>query len=177
MSTPNESVMCRGASPIASSDAKVRGQWVTLGTDRFYRISNVDRMPPFLMSLVSDSDHWMFVSSSGGLTAGRRNSDNALFPYCTEDKLEDNAANTGSRTIIWAERDGRRYVWEPFSKAGRGLYDTTTNLYKNVAGNKLVFEEVNHDLGLEFRSLWTMSGPTGSGSSSSRRSPTRPRPP
>ena len=153
----NEATVCRGASPIATSDAEVRGRWVTLGAEKFYRIANADRMPPFLMSLVSDSDHWMFVSSNGGLTAGRGDSDNALFPYCTEDKIEDNATNTGSRTIVWAERNGKLYVWEPFSKAGRGLYDTTTNLYKNVVGNKLVFEEVNHDLGLEFRSLWTMS--------------------
>jgi len=157
MSKANESTVCRGASPIATSDAEVRGDWVMLGSERFYRIANVDRMQPFLMSLVSDSDHWMFVSSNGGLTAGRGDSDNALFPYSTEDKIEDNATNTGSRTIIWAERNGRRYVWEPFSKAGRGLYDTTTNLYKNVVGNKLLFEEINHDLGLEFRSLWTTS--------------------
>ena len=157
MSKGNEATVCRGASPIASSDAEVRGDWVMLGAEMFYRIANVDRMPPFLMSLVSDSDHWMFVSSNGGLTAGRGDSDNALFPYSTEDKIEDNATNTGSRTIIWAERNSRRYVWEPFSKAGRGLYDTTTNLYKNVIGNKLLFEEINHDLGLEFRTLWATS--------------------
>ena len=157
MSNVNEATICRGASPIATSQAEVLGEWVMLGNERFFRIGNADRMPSFLMSLVSDSDHWMFVSSNGGLTAGRGNSDNALFPYCTEDKIEDNASNTGSRTVIWAESNGKRYVWEPFSKAGRGLYDTTMNLYKNVVGNKLVFEEVNHDLGLEFRSSWTMS--------------------
>ena len=97
------------------------------------------------------------MQSNGGLTAGRGNSDNALFPYCTEDKIEDNASNTGSRTIIWAERNGKRYVWEPFSKTGRGLYDTTMNLYKNVVGNKLVFEEVNHDIELTFRQTWQPS--------------------
>ena len=157
MSNGNDATVCRGASPIATSDAEVRGDWVMLGAERFYRIANADRMPPFLMSLVSDSDHWLFVSSNGGLTAGRGDSDNALFPYSTEDKIEDNADNTGSRTIILADQNGSRYVWEPFSKAGRGLYDTTTNLYKNVVGNKLLFEEINHDLGLEFRTLWTMS--------------------
>ena len=31
-------------------------------------------MAPFLMSLVSDSDHWMFISSNGALTAGRQGS-------------------------------------------------------------------------------------------------------
>jgi len=34
-----------------------------------YRIPDFDQMPPFLMSIVSDSDLWMYVSSNGGLTA------------------------------------------------------------------------------------------------------------
>ena len=38
--------------------------------EQFYMIDAVDRMPPFLMSLVSDGDRWMFTSSSGGTHAG-----------------------------------------------------------------------------------------------------------
>ena len=30
-------------------------------------------MRPFFMTLVSGSDHWMFISSTGALTAGRGN--------------------------------------------------------------------------------------------------------
>jgi hypothetical protein len=62
-------------------------------------------MPPFFMSLVSGADHWLFISSTGGLTAGRTNADSALFPYETEDKItahheltggQDNLAGRGS---------------------------------------------------------------------------------
>lgn len=28
-------------------------------------------MPPFFVSVISSAGHWLFVSSSGGLTAGR----------------------------------------------------------------------------------------------------------
>jgi hypothetical protein len=157
MKVPIDPVTCLGSTPIKRSEADVCGSWITLGSERFFRIANVDRMDPFFMSIVSSSDHWLFVASNGGLTAGRRDSDNALFPYDTEDKVEDNAHNTGSRTVIRVERKGRRYVWEPFNKNHRGLYDKTTNLYKNVIGNKLVFEEVNNDLELLFRYTWTTS--------------------
>lgn len=157
MSTPKEALPRLGPSLADVPGTEVDGSWVVLGTERFYRISNVDRMAPFLMSLVSDSDHWLFVSSNGGLTAGRRDADLALFPYSTEDKIEDNAANTGSRTFIWAERRGGKQAWEPFSPTSRRRYRTTTNLSKNVIGNKLLYEEINHDLGLAFRTLWTTS--------------------
>jgi len=29
--------------------------------ERYYRIDNNDRMPPFLMNIVSASDQWMFI--------------------------------------------------------------------------------------------------------------------
>ena len=45
------------------------------------KISNYNRMPDFFMTFVSDSDHWMFISSNGSLSAGRKDRDNALFPY------------------------------------------------------------------------------------------------
>jgi hypothetical protein len=157
MKVPIDPVPYLGSTPIARSEAEVDGCWINLGSEKFFRIANVDRMDPFLMSVVSSSDHWLFVASNGGLTAGRRDPDNALFPYSTEDKVQDNAHNTGSRTVIWAERKGRRYVWEPFNTNHRQLYDTTTNLYKNVIGNKLVFEELNHELELCFRYTWTTS--------------------
>jgi hypothetical protein len=157
MSPSNHAVACLGASPISTPQADVAGRWVTLGSERFYRISNVHLMPPFFMSIVSDSDHWMFVSSNGGLTAGRGDSDNALFPYQTEDKIQDNAGNTGARTIIRVDKVDRPSVWEPFSEADRRRYATTTHLYKNIVGNKLLFEELNSDLGIAFRSLWTTS--------------------
>jgi hypothetical protein len=120
--------------------------------ESFYQIANYDRMRPFFMSIVSGADHWMFISSTGALTAGRRNADLALFPYYTDDKIHDSAEITGSKTIFIVERQGRSRVWEPFS--GRPLYRLRRNLYKNFWGNKLLFEESNADLGLIFRYGW-----------------------
>ena len=51
------------------ADADVRGRLTTLGGAEVYRVDAFDRIPAFLMSIVSESDLWMFISSSGGLTA------------------------------------------------------------------------------------------------------------
>jgi len=74
---------------------QVDGGFVTLFGESYYRITNYDRMPPFFMNLVSSSDHWIFISSTGGLAAGRRNANSALFPYYTDDRIAENAGNTG----------------------------------------------------------------------------------
>ena len=42
-----------------------------------------------------------------------------------------------------------------------GLYKTQRNLYKNRYGNKVVFEEINQDLGLTFRYQWNSSNEFG----------------
>ncbi|MDG1799679.1 MAG: hypothetical protein P8H06_03285, partial [Luminiphilus sp.] len=116
-----------------------------------------DAMDDFFISVVSDSNHWLFISTRGGLSAGRTDCDSALFPYYTEDKIRDNSDNTGSRTIVIAEIKGKRVLWEPFSRAYAGVYNVARNLYKNVLGDKLVFEEINHDLGLSFTYSWSTS--------------------
>ena len=74
-------------SPLNFPDQKPEGGFISIDGQDWYRISRVDQMPPFFISLVSHSDHWMFIASNGGLTAGRRNEDNALFPYYTDDKI------------------------------------------------------------------------------------------
>jgi len=133
------------------------GAHVDLNGERFYRIANYDAMPPFLMTLVSDSDHWMFVSSNGALTAGRRDPDHALFPYYTDDRIHDSQENTGGKTILLVTRGERTSLWEPFSARYQGLWRVTRNLYKSVYGNKLVFEEINEDLALSFSCAWMTS--------------------
>ena len=150
-----------GPARIKPSTENVRGEYVSLGPERFYRIANYDRMDPFFMSIVSASNHWLFISSNGGLTAGRTSSDHALFPYYTEDKIHDNADHTGSRTVLWVTRDEKRYLWEPFNHQPGSLYDVARSIYKNVYGNKLMFEEVNNDLALVFRNTWTASDTFG----------------
>ena len=146
-----------GANPLNASSTAVEGDYVTRDGESFYRIANVDGMDDFFISVVSDSNHWMFISTRGGLSAGRTDCDSALFPYYTEDKIQDNSGNTGSRTIVIAEQEGRRTLWEPFSRSHAGIYKITRNLYKNVLGDKLIFEELNHDLGLQFTYSWSTS--------------------
>ncbi|GAP15770.1 hypothetical protein LARV_03562 [Longilinea arvoryzae] len=132
----------------------VSGEYVRLEGEKYFKISDYDAMPPFFMSLVSSSNHWLFIASTGGLTAGRVNVEQALFPYYTVDKLSENNENTGAKAIFLVERAGKTYLWEPFSKRQQGFYAIQRNLYKNVPGTMLVFEEINHHLNLTYRYAW-----------------------
>ena len=67
----------------------VKGQFITINGERFYEIANYDEMNPFFISLSSDTDLWMYLSSTGGVTAGRQNPNKALFPYYTDDKITE----------------------------------------------------------------------------------------
>ena len=127
---------------------------VAFDNESYFKISNHDLMRPFLMSIVSHSNHWMFISSNGGLTAGRKNSEYALFPYYTEDKLTDFADITGSKSIFQIQFNNEIFLWEPFSDRFKDRYKITRNLYKNAVGNKVIFEEINHNFGLIFRYQW-----------------------
>ncbi len=147
--------------PLHFGARTVEGNQVEIGGERFYRIVNYDAMPPFLMSIVSDSDLWMFVSSTGALTAGRRDPDHALFPYYTDDRIHDSQDQTGGKTILLVAHCGNAALWEPFSQRYEGLYRITRNLSKSIYGNKIIFEEINHDLGLSFSCTWMMSNRFG----------------
>lgn len=137
--------------------SEVKGELVKVGKKDFYKISNVNAMRPFFMSIVSNSDHWMFLASNGGLSAGRKNSDYALFPYYTDDKITEGSEITGSKTIIHVHTEGKTYLWEPFSNLYKGVYKISRNLYKNTYGNKVIFEEINHDLEVAFTYEWNSS--------------------
>ncbi|MEQ8238545.1 MAG: hypothetical protein RIA69_04990 [Cyclobacteriaceae bacterium] len=134
---------------------------VTINGEIYQRISDVDAMRPFFMSIVSDSNHWMFIGSNGGLSAGRKDAESALFPYYTDDKIIESAEITGSKTIFQVLTNGQTQIWEPFSIRFSFQYNTTRNLYKNIYGNKILFEEVNHDLNLTFRYEWNSSDKYG----------------
>jgi hypothetical protein len=125
--------------------------------ESWFMIEQVDALRPFLMSIVSQSNHWMFIASNGGLTAGRKNAEFALFPYYTDDKLIDFAHVTGSCTLIRVQREGKTVLWEPFSPFQQNQAGITRNLYKNRYGNKVLFEEINAELGLTFRYQWNSS--------------------
>jgi len=151
---------------VGNTELKLHGQEVSrslvnIDGERFYRISNVDAMRPFFMSVVSDSNHWLFTSSNGGLSAGRKDCDIALFPYYTDDKITESVGVTGNKTILQIHQNDKSFLWEPFSDQYKGLYATQQNLYKNEYGNKILFEEVNHDLGLSYRYQWSTSNRFG----------------
>ncbi len=142
---------------LTPKSKKVGGSFVTIGNKEFYKISNYDLMRPFFISLVGHSDHWLFISTTGGLSAGRKNSESALFPYYTDDKIEDSAEITGSKTIIRVKEGNKLVLWEPFSIRNDGVYKVQRNLYKNRAGNIIIFEEINEDLNLSFQYSWNFS--------------------
>jgi len=137
--------------------ARVDGEFVERDGAQYYCIRHYDRMRPFLMSVVSDSDHWMFLSSNGALTAGRCDPDSALFPYYTDDKIHNAADTTGSKTLCLVAFAGQTCLWEPFSDRYAGLYSVRRNLYKGVYGNEVIFEEINEDLSLTFHYAWSFS--------------------
>jgi hypothetical protein len=125
--------------------------------EQFFKIENQDGMRPFFMSIVSDSNHWMFISSNGGLSAGRKNAEYALFPYYTDDKITEFADVTGSKSIFQIKHKGEVILWEPFSDRFNDKYSIKRNLYKNTFGNKIIFEELFDDLNICFRYQWNSS--------------------
>ncbi|TCO08479.1 hypothetical protein [Natronoflexus pectinivorans] len=141
----------------AEKNKKVEMEVVDQNSERYFKISNHNAMRHFFMSIVSDSNHWMYISSNGGLSAGRKNPEYALFPYYTDDKITESADTTGSKTIFQVEIDGDKQIWEPFSERFTNKYNISRNLYKSIYGNKIIFEEINHDIGLTFRYQWSSS--------------------
>ena len=130
---------------------------VVISGEVFYKIANNDAMRPFFMSIVSDSNHWLFISSNGGLTAGRKNAEFPLFPYYTDDKITEFADITGSKTIVQIHANNETNLWEPFSERFNDKYSITRNLYKNNYGNKIIFEEILQDFNITFRYQWSTS--------------------
>ena len=139
----------------------VHGEFIDMQGDRYYAIRNVHNMAPFFISVVSADDHWMFVSSTGGITAGRVSPETALFPYETVDRLHLSINDTGPKTIVRAEIGGDLQCWEPFNTQHLHRYAVRRNIYKNTLGNKLCFEEINEDLELAFRYTWSLSDEFG----------------
>ncbi len=122
-----------------------------------YRIPEYDRLEPFLISVTSESDLWMYISSTSGLTAGRVDAEHALFPYESVDRLHRGHGVSGPATLLKISRDaGTVALWEPFAcpPCDPGI---ERNLYKNALGNRLMFEEIHRPLGLTFRYTWATS--------------------
>ena len=143
---------------------EVKGQFITINGERFYEIANYNEMQPFFISLASDTDLWMYLSSTGGLTAGRRSPGEALFPYYTDDKITENYETTGPRTVLEIENrksSNGKLIWRPFSERQQDVFDISRKIAKSTVGNQIVFCEENHTLGLRFSYLWAPAGKHG----------------
>ena len=151
----------RALSKGFTNSSTVSGEFTDFAGERYYVIRNVDKMAPFFVSVISDVDHWLFVSSTGGLTAGRVSPETALFPYVTVDKIHESATHTGSKTLLRVHSNGKQLYWQPFNREHDRRFAVSRHLYKSLLGNKLCFEEVNHDLQLAFRYTWVTSDSYG----------------
>ena len=139
----------------------VEGQFISINGERYYEIANYDAMQPFFISLASDTDLWMYLSSTGGLTAGRRSPGEALFPYYTDDKITESYEHTGPRTEFCVKGEKAAHVWLPFSEKQQPVYEISRKIAKSTVGNKIVFCEENHTLGLRFSYIWAPAGKHG----------------
>jgi len=142
----------------------VKGLFTQLEGKPVYKIENYDAMENFFMTITSSSDIWNFCWSQGGVTAGRIDSNHAVFPYYTADKVSDAGSYTGNYTAIAVKKGDDVLVWEPFtsfyasaSVKKQAALHLKNNIYKNFNGTEVWFEEINEDLNLLFRTGWTSS--------------------
>lgn len=153
----NRPNLCLGKASLHDTSKAVSLETIIMNEDTYFKIENYSQMNPFFMTVVSDVDLWMFISSTGGLTCGRKNEETALFPYYTDDKIHDSIETTGSHTILIVNKDETDFLWKPFSIHNSNVYNITRNLYKNTTGNKIMFEEINHDLEVSYTYTWKSS--------------------
>jgi hypothetical protein len=140
---------------LAFAPSSATGEFCDAFGVRCYCISGAEKLPPFLINLVSASNLWMFVASNGALTAGRVDADGALFPYQTVDRIYDSVGVIGPVTACWVSTAAGEVLWEPFAAHTTRIHSITRNLYKSVEGDRLWFEEINPALGLSFRYGWS----------------------
>lgn len=147
---------------------KCAGYFTNLNGKTFYKIENFDLMEDFFMTVTSSSDVWNFLWSKGGITAGRADCDHSIFPYYTADKVSDMKYTTGSYSAVRIIKNGKTYQTEPFAALKASALAAAGedggirhNLYKNISGTEIWFEEINPALEIAFRTGWTSSAKYG----------------
>lgn len=153
----NKDQIYLGEGRLYFNQKEVNGMYTKFEGDDYFKIENYDQMDPFFMTIVSSTDHWLFISSNGALSAGRRNPENAIFPYYTDDKITESKDFTGPKTILHILKNKKVYLWEPFQSDQSLVYRDSYNLYKNIEGNKLIFEHINEDLEIRYCYAWMFS--------------------
>ncbi|MFT4622288.1 MAG: hypothetical protein ACI8PZ_000944 [Myxococcota bacterium] len=137
-------------------DTGVSETLIEQGGVRWVAVDDVDRLPPFLVSVVSPGEHWLYTSSAGGLACGRIDAERSLFPYQTDDRLHRAHHDQGPWTCMHVVAgDGTAHTWEPFRPRNTG--SVRRHLRKSVGGDQVVFIEEHLRLGLEFRYRWAFS--------------------
>ena len=96
-----------------------------------YVIEGYDALEPFLVTVTSPDDHWLFASTTGALTAGRVAPDRALLPYETDDRLHRLGGLRGPVTALRVRLPGgETRLWRPFH--GDAAPGVTRNLLIDV---------------------------------------------
>ncbi|MEO0629840.1 MAG: hypothetical protein AAFY46_03820, partial [Planctomycetota bacterium] len=131
--------------------------FVQINGRTYYTISDLEAMPCFLMTLVGDTDLWMYINSLGTCTAGRVEPDRCIFPYETDDRLEHLAGLTGPVTLI-RFADGR--LWRPFDSR-HNVNGASRVLRRTPTGDAVQFEETDAQTGLVFRVEYMLADALG----------------
>ncbi len=139
------------------ADASPDAGFVEIEGRTFYEIRRLDTMPSFLMTLVGDTDLWMYINSNGAFTAGRVEPDRCLFPYETDDRLRHLAGLNGPVTLIRFP-DGR--LWRPFDPRHTASAASRV-LRRTPVGDAVQFEESDLESGLVFRVEYALADALG----------------
>ncbi len=114
------------------------------------RISNVDCIPPFFVSVVGNGDVWLYASSHGPFVGGRRDPEGSFFPYQTVDRILRHDDSSGALTAIRVNRNGKSMLWEPW-KGQNPDRSVIRHFYKDLYGTFVVYEELCPAIGLSFK--------------------------
>ena len=131
-----------------SINQNVSGALTTIHGESYYTIAHTELMEPFLISVVSDSDLWMWISSNATLTAGRIDANHALFPYLTDDRIHRSVGHCGPITVI-AHQNSHEW-WCPFASETAHA----RSISKHIIGNRIFFEEYHADWKVRYRAGW-----------------------
>ncbi|MEP4076354.1 hypothetical protein [Haloferula sp.] len=135
------------------ADFSAANHWTTDSGREYVVIDHLQRLDTFFLNIVGAGDQWLFCTSNGALSAGRKSPETALFPYYTVDKIIDNWNCTGPWTAIVS--DGK--LWNPFRPSIALLSPTRRRLMKSLLGDEVLFEEFHQELGLRFSYRWQFS--------------------
>ncbi len=135
-----------------------RGRFTEADGQKWYRIDDYDTLDPFLVNVVTPGDQWIFVSTSGALTAGRWSAELSLFPYETDDRLHRSDGRTGPLTVIRVSE--AQDVWQPFA-ASTPFGVVERSVAKTAYGDRLRFTERHLAHGLTFTYTWMAAGRFG----------------